>query len=63
MSDEYPSWLNNNKQKLKQHEYIKYEQQSLITKKICLEFENEDGGSAEKKAETFNKVLALMEVF
>ena len=59
MSDEYPSWLNNNKQKLKQHEYIKYEQQSLITKKICLEFEKEDGGSAE----TFNKVLALMEVF
>ena len=62
MSDQYPAWLDKNKTILSTGDFAKYEQQSKITRKICNEFEKESCHSEEAKAESFNNVLALMEV-
>ena len=62
MSEQYPAWLDKNKTILSKGEFTKYEQQFKITKKICIEFEKESSNSEEAKSETFNNVLALMEV-
>lgn len=60
--DKYPNWLATNRSALEQSEYEKYNQQFLLMKQACDEFEleKEDDPDDVKKAR-FEKVLDLMQ--
>lgn len=60
--DKYPSWLNENKAKIEQSEYERFEKQQTLMQQVCAELENElDSDSEEVKRKRFEKVLELMQ--
>lgn len=59
---QYPTYLKENKGKIPEKDYERYEKQLTILNEICAEFdkENKDTTEAEKKAR-FPKVMELMQ--
>jgi len=62
IADKFPDWLADNRTKVTDEEYVKYNRQFDLTKKICFLYEEEkDGESNEVKKKRFEKVMELMQ--
>lgn len=62
IAEKFPDWLADNRNKVSEDEFIKYNKQFELTKKICFLYEEEkDSDSTEKKKKRFDKVMALMQ--
>jgi len=62
LSQKYPDYLTENKNKIPSEEYERYEKQYQIILDICKEFESENQTeSAEVKSARFNRILSLMQ--
>ena len=62
IADKFPDWLADNRYKVSDQEFVKYNKQYELTKKICFLYEEEDSSdSSEKKRERFDKVMELMQ--
>ncbi|XP_013192579.1 peroxisomal biogenesis factor 19 [Amyelois transitella] len=60
--DKYPAWLRDNKGKIDQSEYDRFEQQQELMKQVCAELEPEqDSDSEEVKRSRFERVLNMMQ--
>ncbi|KAH9511162.1 Peroxisome chaperone and import receptor [Dermatophagoides farinae] len=62
----YPTYLAENQSSLSKDDYNRYESQLKIIRKICEEFENDDGDDGgghndEMKSIRFNRILSLMQ--
>lgn len=62
LKEKYPGYLKENKDKIPNDDYVRYEKQFKIIVKICEEFDNEnDDRNDEEKHARFNRILALMQ--
>ena len=62
IAEKFPDWLADNRNKISEEEYIKYNKQFELTKKICFLYEEEkDSDTSQKKKKRFDKVMALMQ--
>ena len=62
IAEKFPDWLADNRNKISEEEFIKYNKQFELTKKICILYEEEkDSDTSEKKKKRFDKVMALMQ--
>mgnify|MGYP001234800745 CR=1 FL=1 len=62
IADKFPDWLADNRNGGSEEEFIKYNKQFELTKKICFLYEEEkDSDTSEKKKKRFDKVMALMQ--
>jgi peroxin-19 len=62
IAEKFPDWLADNRNKVSEEEFIKYNKQFGLTKKICFLYEEEkDSDSTEMKKKRFDKVMALMQ--
>nr|XP_032525858.1 peroxisomal biogenesis factor 19 [Danaus plexippus plexippus] len=60
--DKYPDWLRDNKGKLPQEDYERYEKQQSLMNQVCSELEPEQESDPEDvKRKRFEKVLKLMQ--
>jgi len=59
---QYPSWLSDNKGKIDDEQYAKYEQQFQLMSSITREFEDEEvSDSADIKRRRFERILDMMQ--
>ena len=62
IAEKFPDWLADNRNKVSEEEFIKYNKQFELTKKICFLYEEETtSDSSVKKKKRFDKVMALMQ--
>ena len=59
---QYPSWLEENEEKIPDDEYKRYSKQYKLVCEICEEFEKEkDEDPDELKRERFEKIMEMMQ--
>ena len=62
IAEKFPDWLADNRNKVSEEDFIKYNKQFELTKTICFLYEEEkDSDTSEKKKKRFDKVMALMQ--
>lgn len=62
IANKFPDWLADNRNKVSEEEFIKYNKQFELTKKISFLYEEEkDSDTSEKKKKRFDKVMVLMQ--
>lgn len=62
VKNQYPAWLEENKDKVTGEEYNRYSQQYSVIKKICTILENENGSDPQNvKQKRFTELVALLQ--
>ena len=62
IADKFPDWLADNRNKVTDEEFVKYNKQFALSKKICFLYEEEkDEESSDIKKKRFEKVMELMQ--
>ena len=62
LSAKYPDWLADNRSKLSEEDFSKFNQQFQVTQKICQVFEKADAveGDGKMSKEAFDKVVKII---
>merc|ERR1712012_1211288 len=62
IADKFPDWLADNRNKVTDEEFVKYNKQFALSKKLCFLYEEEkDEESSDIKKKRFEKVMELMQ--
>ena len=62
IAEKFPDWLADNRNKVSDEEFVKYNKQFELTKKICFLYEEEaSSDTAEVKKKRFDLVMELMQ--
>ena len=61
IADKFPAWLADNRMKVGEEEFTKYNKQFDLTLKICGVFEQETGGDQAEERRRFDQVMRLMQ--